>query len=415
MNMNGFRRAALVATAFGFAMATGAETFRYKFVEGDSYRINSTVIESVYRDRALSHKAEITNRITVTVSDIRAAGTAGGSARASAKYDCTFMTSEKNTHNTFEWGREYRSVFRRDDLGAYDIGEEYFMPVVRNVPAFVEKDIPVGGSWTAPGEEAYDLRDLFGVKDPFHVPITVTYTYVGPVERDGKRLHKIMAEYSTFFETPDVPDGAGTGETGDYPVSTMEYSKQTLYWDNDLGLLPYYQDEFRIQIELSSGERWEYRGTSEATVTETKLMDREQMAKDMNKEIGRLGIKDTTAAATDEGVTITLENIQFEADSANLLPSEKEKINKIAALLERYPDKELLISGHTALAGTPEARQKLSEERASAVAKFLTDMGVRERYNVYARGFGADKPLVPNTSEANRARNRRVEITILEK
>ncbi|HPA10619.1 MAG TPA: OmpA family protein, partial [Treponemataceae bacterium] len=100
---------------------------------------------------------------------------------------------------------------------------------------------------------------------------------------------------------------------------------------------------------------------------------------------------------------------------ARLMPAEKEKITRIAALLERYPDKELLNSGHTALAGTPGARQKLSEERAEAVAQFLVEMGVRSEYNVYTRGFGAERPVAPNTTEANRARNRRVEITILEK
>ena len=168
-------------------------------------------------------------------------------------------------------------------------------------------------------------------------------------------------------------------------------------------------------MELMSGTELEFRGTAEAIVTETKLLDRAAIVQDMNKEIANLGIKNTTVTSTDDGITISLENIQFEADSANLLPSEKEKIKKLSAILERYPDKELLISGHTALAGTAASRQKLSEERAESVAKFLVEMGVRDDYHVYTRGFGADKPLVPNTTEGNMARNRRVEITILEK
>jgi outer membrane protein OmpA-like peptidoglycan-associated protein len=151
------------------------------------------------------------------------------------------------------------------------------------------------------------------------------------------------------------------------------------------------------------------------TVTEVRQINRASAVNDLNGEIKRLGIPDTNAKETEEGITISLENIQFEADSARLLPSEKEKITKIAALLERYPDKELLISGHTALAGTPSSRQKLSEERAEAVAKFLVEMGVRSEYSVYTRGFGAEKPIAPNDTEANKSRNRRVEITILEK
>jgi outer membrane protein OmpA-like peptidoglycan-associated protein len=114
-------------------------------------------------------------------------------------------------------------------------------------------------------------------------------------------------------------------------------------------------------------------------------------------------------------VTISIENIQFDADSANLLPQEKEKVRKLAGILERFPDKDLLISGHTALAGTAAARQKLSEERAAAVARYLVEMGVREDYKVYTRGFGSDKPVAANDTEANRARNRRVEITVLDK
>ena len=416
-----------LALSLALSVPAGAETFRYRFVDGDSYRINSTVQEKVYVNRRLSHNAEITNRITVTVSDVRDAdsGKPGG---ISARHDCTFMTSERNTNRSFSWGREYESAFRRNALGEYDIAESYFMPVVRNVPTFPERDVKIGESWTGTGEEAHDLRDTFGIDAPFKVPFTVTYTYEGPVTRDGKTLHLIQAEYTLMYDSParedraagnvngtGSADGTSDGLTADYPVTTLGFSRQKIYWDNDLGMIPYYSEEFRIQLQLASGTVLEFRGTAEATVTETKLMDRDSIVQDMNDEISRLGIADTRAEATEDGITISLENIQFEADSARLLPSEKEKITKIAALLERYPDRELLVSGHTALAGTKGARQKLSEERAEAVARFLVEMGVRNPYNVYTRGFGSDKPVAPNDTEANRARNRRVEITILEK
>jgi outer membrane protein OmpA-like peptidoglycan-associated protein len=408
---------ALALTFFASFGAT-AETFRYKFSDGDAYRINSVVHETVFVDRVLSHTAEITNRITVKVTDVKPAT---GDAPASARHDCTFMTSERTSNRSFAWGREYDSVFRRDEFGNYDIDAKYFMPVVRNVPTFPERDVKPGETWTGTGEEAHDLRDRFGIQEPFKVPFTVTYTYVGPVEKNGKKLQLIRAEYTLIFDTPaqalaNAPvKPTDDPVSGDWPVTTMGYSKQELYWDNELGLIPYYSETFRIQLQLESGAVIEFRGTAEATVTETELIDRAKAVKDMNDAIAKMGITDTKAAATDEGITISLENIQFEADSARLLPSEKEKITKIAAILERYPNKELLISGHTALAGTPSSRQKLSEERADAVANFLVQMGVRSEYNVYTRGFGADKPVAPNDTEANKARNRRVEITILDK
>ncbi|OQA63472.1 MAG: Peptidoglycan-binding protein ArfA [Spirochaetes bacterium ADurb.Bin269] len=382
----------------------GAQVFRYRFMEGDSYRINSTVRETVYVNRRYSHSAEITNRITVDVSDAR---TGAAPEETSALNTCTFMTSERNSTGTFTWGREYESVFRQNALGVYDIGEEYFMPTVRNVPTFPIGAVKPGETWTGTGEEAHDLRGKFALQTPYRIPFTVTYTYKGPVTDSGKTLHHIEAEYTMSFKSPQA--------VADYPVATRGWSRQQIFWDNELGLCPRYSEEFRIQLELLSGEVIEYKGTARAELTETKLMERDRIVQEMNDEISRLGIPNVNAQSTDEGITISIENIQFDADSSRLLPSEKFKIQKLAALLERYPDRELLITGHTALAGTEAARLKLSEERASAVARYLAEIGVREEYNLYTRGFGAEKPLVPNTTEANRARNRRVEITILEK
>jgi len=367
------------------------------------------VRETVYVNRVLSHTAEITNRVTMQVSDVRA----GGNGLASARHDCTFMTSERNSNRSFEWGREYESVFRRNELGAFEIGDAYFMPVVRNVPTFPQGDVRPGQSWKGSGEEAHDLRDAFGIQNPFHVPFEVIYTYVGPQEKDGRTLHLITAEYSLFYDSPASVRGNSAG--ADIPAATMGWSKQRILWDNEKGIMDSYTEDFRIQLQLQSGKVFEFRGTSEAVTTDTRALDRDRVVSDLNDEISRMGIADTRAVATDEGITLTLENIQFEADSARLLPSEREKISKLAAFLERYPDKELLITGHTALAGTREARQELSEQRAAAVARYLVERGVRSEYNVYTRGFGSDHPIAPNDTEANRARNRRVEITILDK
>ncbi len=409
MNIHARRLTALAAAAILWsALPAAAETFRFKFRDGDQWRVNSVVNETAYINRIPHHTAEITYRATLKVSDVRS----DSAGIASARHDCTFMTSEKTSNRTLPWGKEYPSSFRRNALGTLEIDDSYFMPVVRNVPSFPAGDVQVGQSWKGAGEEAHDFRDDFGIEKPFRVPFEVTYTYVGPRERDGKKLHLIAAEYSIFFDSPST---LRAKPGSDVPVTTMGWSKQKILWDNERGIMDSYSEEFRIQLQLDSGRTFEWRGTSEATTAATGNLDRERIADDLNDEISRLGIADARAEATEEGVTLSLENIQFEADSARLLPSEKDKISKLAAFLERYPDKELLITGHTALAGTTEARQKLSEERAEAVARYLVERGVRSEYEVYTRGFGAEHPIAPNDTEANRARNRRVEITILDK
>lgn len=387
-----------------------AEVFKFKFTEGESYRINSLVCETVSLNGVFSHSAEIANRISVSVSDVE---TEGG--RTSAEHRCTFMTSEKSSNRTFEWGQQYESVFRRDETGRYDISDEYFMPVVRDVPLFPDGDVAPGDRWRARGEEAHDFRLQFGLEKPFKVPFTADYRYLGVVEEDGRAFHCIEVEYALFFDTPAPPPGTA-GDTPDvYPVSVKGFSHQLLYWDNEAGALSHYNEEFNIQLDLNIGSRINYTGTAEARVSVNEAFDRDRVVREMNDEINRRGITDASVTATDEGVTIAIENIRFVADSSEFLPGEAEKIRRIAEIIAAYPDNDLLVSGHTALAGTPQARQTLSEERAEAVASLLISLGVRQPQNVFTRGFGAERPVAPNDTEENRAKNRRVEITILEK
>ena len=113
-------------------------------------------------------------------------------------------------------------------------------------------------------------------------------------------------------------------------------------------------------------------------------------------------------------MTINLENIQFAPDSTELLPGEVEKLERIAEILQSYPDRHLLITGHTAMAGTPEGRVQLSRERANAVAGFLLEREIRQPEEIMTEGKGAQEPVADNSTSEGMRRNRRVEITILE-
>ena len=126
------------------------------------------------------------------------------------------------------------------------------------------------------------------------------------------------------------------------------------------------------------------------------------------------GIEGTSVKSEEEGVTITLENIEFLPDSPLLLESEKAKLLHIAEILKAYPERDILIAGHTARVGTEESCQVLSEERAKAVADFLLSLNVRDETGIVSRGFGSRKPIGDNSIEMGRRLNRRVEITILE-
>ena len=111
-----------------------AEKFEFKYTKGESYRILSTVDEDVFVNGILNHQAKIINRISVEVTDVTPDG--------SGIHKANFMTSENSVgrNKVSTWGQEYNSIFTRSKNGTYDIADEYFMPVVRNVPVFPDKE-----------------------------------------------------------------------------------------------------------------------------------------------------------------------------------------------------------------------------------------------------------------------------------
>jgi outer membrane protein OmpA-like peptidoglycan-associated protein len=142
--------------------------------------------------------------------------------------------------------------------------------------------------------------------------------------------------------------------------------------------------------------------------------ERERIAEIIHTELEEKRVSDTEVRATDEGVTISLNNIQFLPDSTELMEAEKQKLRDIAAILRKFPDRKILVGGHTARAGSAEGRMKVSTDRARAVADYLVSSGSRTRDEITVRGYGAERPLGDPATPVGQALNRRVEITLLD-
>jgi len=147
---------------------------------------------------------------------------------------------------------------------------------------------------------------------------------------------------------------------------------------------------------------------------EIKMEEDIALVEEITAQIEAMDIADTGVRITEEGVTISISNIQFLADSSELPKKEKQTIGEIAKILSAIPGRKILVAGHTALAGTARERTRISRERAQAVADYLVLMGVRRADEIVVVGYGAERPVADNRTAAGMALNRRVEITLLE-
>jgi outer membrane protein OmpA-like peptidoglycan-associated protein len=386
------------------AAAASAAELRYAYEKGEQYRLVTRVNERVLINGQHSHQADILNRIAVRVTDVR---------DGSGLQEAVFQTSERayGSNGSYEWSEDYDSVFWRDARGAFDIEDRYFMPVVRNVPLFPEKPVAPGDTWSAPGWEVHDFRASYGMQDPFSFPITVSYTYLRDEVRSGIDCAVIGISYSVFQKLTAVPRTTRT-----YPVRLAGTSSQTLWWDTAAGRELAYTETFDFLFTLATGDEVEYVGESSGELIEATPLDRAAATAAIAGELSRQKVEGASVRADELGVTITLENVSFQANSDALLPSEQEKLRRIASILAEYPDRDILITGHTA--GVPgytaQQHQELSELRAKAVGDFLISLGARGADQITTRGMGVGFPIGDNATEEGRQRNRRVEITILE-
>ncbi len=104
-------------------------------------------------------------------------------------------------------------------------------------------------------------------------------------------------------------------------------------------------------------------------------------------------------------------NITFASDSSEITSQFYSILNSVATVLNEHRETLVEVTGHTDATGNPEYNQRLSEDRARSVARYLAAQGV-DPSRLLDRGMGQSKPIAPNDTPAGRAQNRRVEIRI---
>ena len=107
------------------------------------------------------------------------------------------------------------------------------------------------------------------------------------------------------------------------------------------------------------------------------------------------------------------EKVEFETDSAKLLPSSHPVLDEVVEVMKAHPEIEhVRVGGHTDSTSTPEHNLKLSDDRAASVKQYLVEHGIASE-RLSSKGYGQTRPIADNGTEEGRAQNRRVEIHIM--
>jgi outer membrane protein OmpA-like peptidoglycan-associated protein len=134
----------------------------------------------------------------------------------------------------------------------------------------------------------------------------------------------------------------------------------------------------------------------------------------MDKQAEELAqnIPGATVERVGEGIQVTFASgLLFDFDSDRVRAEAAQNLRNLASSLDKYPNTELLIVGHTDSDGADSYNWDLSQRRASSAATYLATQGVA-RTRLRTAGRGETEPVAPNESDAGRQQNRRVEVAI---
>ncbi len=117
------------------------------------------------------------------------------------------------------------------------------------------------------------------------------------------------------------------------------------------------------------------------------------------------------AKQTERGMVVTIGDVLFATNQANLTPNGTSTLRKLAEVMQQNPERTVLVEGFTDSTGSSSYNQDLSQRRANAVATALGEMGV-ERQRIATKAYGEAFPVAANDNASNRQLNRRVEIVL---
>ncbi len=353
--------------------------------------------------------------------------------------------------------RDERAVARRlDDAvpvsftlepgGAVRFKTDEGYPILRGVPNSPPKAAAPGERWV--GEGVVVVRPRPG-QPATRIPVLIEYEYTGQAKYGDTQASAIKARYAIRYKGGDrLGDPGMTGSSGSRTADILVDARD--------GSTLFIRETVDETYTYAGGSTVRFKGFILHFHKGSLPSDRERIASALaaapgtpvasaipSAPVGPISPAGTSPVAAapvppaspaagptagvtgpvpggafelaegERGVVLLLFDLRFAADEDRLLPTEGGRLDAIAEALSRIPDKSFLVEGHAADLGRPAGQYELSERRAKRIVDEMVARGIQANRFVY-RGLGADKPIAPNDTEQNRARNRRVEITVLD-
>ena len=307
--------------------------------------------------------------------------------------------------SVFHLEEEYSSDFIIHTNGKFEVPYNYFMPNVRHIPTFPDKEISLTHSWNSEAMEIVKVNNAPNLA----MALSADYLFAN-IETNDNNEPLAVIQYHIMTDKDLLQ--AGLSRNG-YPERIYGFNYGTFLWDMNKNI-PVSQTE-RYQILFGYGKNLSYLSLQYkmniistykiySTITEEENeINRKKLEDNLNDDV----VVDTVP----EGLVIRLGEILFDTDSYTLKEDAKDTVdNIINAIKQTYPDREIIVEGHTDNTGEANYNQALSEKRAKTVADYI--LPKLEHDKLSYRGFGDKKPIASNDNPDGRQKNRRVDIII---
>ena len=175
-------------------------------------------------------------------------------------------------------------------------------------------------------------------------------------------------------------------------------------------------DRIRLQARTQEADAARLRAQQaqqQAMSAEQRAAQQQALARSAQQRVDVLEaqLRELEAQQTERGLLVTLGDVLFAFDKAELSAQAAPRLDKLARFLTQFPERKVLIEGYTDSVGAQAYNLSLSERRAQAVRTALAQRGI-DSARIAAHGYGKAHPVADNHSADGRAMNRRVEIVI---